>query len=255
MRIQLEGKEIRFLYALVIALDAIFLFFNTPWMSLPFVPLGQSPQMTSLLDFVRYQLDLKYEQNVATWYSSILLLAAGVMAVLNCRYSQVPSKFKWMHRAGWSFMAFVLIALSADETATVHEKLARLLNAMNGGNGGPQYTVGAGDWIPILLPPIVIAAVGMTVFFSYLFKSYRNTLLLAFGGVIFWVGAIFAESIEAGTTHLNLSRLTEGFVEEGCEIVGTTCLLFAFTEFFQQRQPAAESLPPPKTKSKHRRDR
>jgi hypothetical protein len=47
---------------------------------------------------------------------------------------------------------------------------------------------------------------------------------------------------------MNLSRVTEGFFEEGFEIVGTTCLLIAFTEYFLHRQPADAA--PSKTKKR-----
>jgi hypothetical protein len=255
MKIERQRREIKFLYLVVIVLDLILLFMNTPWMSLPLAPEGQPAKLTSVFDFVKYQLDLKLEQNVATWYSSVILLAAGTMALLNCWSVPALRKLRWLHRAGWACMVFVLIGLSADETATIHESLARLFNAMNEGNGHAQYRVGAGDWIPILLPLMIVVAAGMLAFFLYQFRSNKTVLLLALGGTVFWICALFAESIEAGLTRLVMARVTEGFIEEGCEVVGTTCLLVAFTEFFQQQQSPAESLPPHKAKGKDRRDR
>jgi hypothetical protein len=68
LRIRIEQKDSRFLYSVVIVLDVIMLFMNTPWMSLPTPPEGQPARLTSVFDFVKYQLDLKLEQNVATWY-------------------------------------------------------------------------------------------------------------------------------------------------------------------------------------------
>lgn len=246
IRIQLGRKQIRTLYTVVIVLDLLFLFMNTPFMSLPVVE-GQPMRLTSI-DFLKHQFDLKYEQNVATWYSSVLLLCAGTVALLNCWFAPVSSKFKRVHRVGWLLMAFVLIALSMDETATIHEMLAPLFNAMNEGSGRTSYKVGAGDWIPILLPLVIVVAAGMAVLFSYLFRSYRKILLLAFGGLLCWIGAIFAESIEAGLWRLSMSRVTEGFIEESCEIIGTTCILIAFTEFLWQRQSASEGAPGHKPK-------
>ena len=239
MKIELRRKEVRFLYGLVIAADLLFLFANTPWMSLPIVE-GQPAKLTSLFDFVKYQLDLKIEQNVATWYSSVLLLAAAAAAALNFRRS-AASRFKWIERAGWGGLCVLLIALSADETATIHETLARLFNAMNEGTGRSQYRVGAGDWIPILLPFIGAVSVGMAAFFVYLFHKRTRVLFLSGAGVIFWIAAIYAESIEAGMVHLNMSRVAEGFLEESCEILGTTALLFAFTEFFRLSETLSDS--------------
>jgi len=216
---------------------------NTPLMSLPTPPEGQPARLTSVFDFVKYQLDLKLEQNIATWYSSVILLAAGVMALLNFWYVPATRRLRWLHRTGWACMAFVLIGLSADETATIHESLARLFNAMSEGNGRAPYRVGAGDWIPILMPLMILIAGGMLAFFLYQFRSNWKVLLLALGGTVFWICALFAESIEAGMTRIVMSRVTEGFFEEGCEIVGTTCLLIAFTEYFQREQSASDTLP------------
>jgi hypothetical protein len=244
VRIHLDRKDSRFLYGVVIVLDGILLFMNTPWMSLPTPPEGQPARLTSVFDFVKYQLDLKLEQNVATWYSSVILLAAGVMALLNLWYVPATRRPAWLHRTGWACMAFVLIGLSADETATIHESLARLFNAMSEAGGrASSYRVGAGDWIPILMPLMILIAGGMLAFFLYQFRRNWKVLLLALGGTVFWISALFAESIEAGMTRIVMTRVTEGFIEEGCEIVGTTCLLIAFTEYFQREQSAADSLP------------
>jgi hypothetical protein len=242
LRIQLDKKDIRFLYGVVIVLDVLILFMNTPWMSLPTPPEGQPARLTSVFDFVKYQLDLRTEQNVGTWYSSVILLGAGVMALLNCWQVPAIRKLRWLHRVGWAGMAIVLIGLSADETATIHESLARLFNAMSEAGGrAPSYRVGAGDWIPILLPLMIVVAAGMLAFFLYQFRSNNAVLMLALGGTVFWICALFAESIEAGMTRVVMSRLTEGFIEEGCEVIGTTCLLIAFTEFLHRQQSANDS--------------
>ena len=238
IRIQFSRREINVLYLAVIALDAFFVFMNTPLMSLPQIE-GKPAQIATVFDFIKYQLDLKLEQNVATWYSSVLLLAAATAALLNARLAPASSKLKWVHRVGWLSMAFVLIALSADETATIHETLAQLINFINYGAGRPPVKVGAGDWIPILLPVIILIAAGMIVFFSLLFRICRRAALLALGGVLCWIGAIFAESIEAGMWRLKMSRTLEGLIEESLEIVGTTLLLIAFTEFLRRRQASA----------------
>jgi len=108
MKIDLRRNEVRFLYLVVIALDLVFLFMNTPWMSLPIAQEGQPARLTSVFDFVKYQLDLKNAQNVGTWCSSVLLLVAGMMALLNCWGGPMTRKFRWLNRAGWSCMAFVL---------------------------------------------------------------------------------------------------------------------------------------------------
>jgi hypothetical protein len=93
------------------------------------------------------------------------------------------------------------------------------------------------------MPLMILIAGGMLAFFLYQFRSNWKVLLLALGGTVFWISALFAESIEAGMTRIVMTRVTEGFIEEGCEIVGTTCLLIAFTEYFQREQSAADSLP------------
>jgi hypothetical protein len=91
--------------------------------------------------------------------------------------------------------------------------------------------LGAGDWIPILLPLIVSIAVFMLVFMLVAIRKSRISLALGLMGVLCWAGAITSEAVEGGFWRLDVTYAMRGVVEEGFELLGTTVLLIAFLEF------------------------
>jgi hypothetical protein len=239
LKIELSRRDLITAGAVVVGVDLLFIIMTAPAVSLPFSE-AQPVQLNSVMDFIKFQTDLKNEKNVATWYSSALLLLAGACALLNSRALAPSGRLAPAHKAGWVLVALLLVGLSADETAMVHETLAPLLNFINKGSQGAQVRVGAGDWITLLLPAIIVAAVGMLAFFLFVGSSDRRFTALTVAGVVCWAVAFFAESIEAGILRVSLSRGAEGLIEEGAEVVGTSLLLFGFVEHYTSRQKAAE---------------
>jgi hypothetical protein len=63
------------------------------------------------------------------------------------------------------------------------------------------------------------------------FWKRRPALLLGTAGLLLWVSAVVLESVEAGLVRVRMAAETQGFLEESCEIVGTTLLLGAFLWF------------------------
>ena len=60
-------------------------------------------------------------------------------------------------------------------------------------------------------------------------------MILALSGLAFWSTSIVFEAIEAGFWQLNLTPQMRGFIEESCEVAGTTCLLIAFVLFYRNQ--------------------
>jgi hypothetical protein len=230
-RLELSRKEINSIYAVIIVADLFFVIMTSPVLSSPVLD-GERIHLNSLADFIKYQLDLKYEKNVATWYSSCLLFLTGIGALLNSKISSSAPGSKRINQGCWLLVGLVLIGLSIDETATLHETLVPLLNFLNKDTPSLKVRVGAGDWIPLLLPLIVITAVGMGSFFWLTFRLQRRVLAFGIEGVLCWVGVILTEAIEGKILAINLSRQIEGVIEEGLEIMGTTLMLIAFIEFY-----------------------
>ncbi|MFY9607451.1 MAG: hypothetical protein WAU45_02405 [Blastocatellia bacterium] len=179
---------------------------------------------------VNRQLDLTYEANLATWYSSIQLFAAGLIAILNAREKPYGSKLNILFRTGWVFIALVLVGISADEISQVHEQIATLYNQTRGPEMAAAH-VGAGDWITFLAPLIVGVPLVMVLFFSFFSAERKLSLALAVAGLVCWIGSIYAESIEEHSQRFGISRQTQGAIEEGLEVFGGTLLLMSFVEF------------------------
>jgi hypothetical protein len=181
-----------------------------------------------LAEFFVSQLDLRAEGVIAAWYSSMLLFSAGLVAAL-----------LWNSRAhggwGWVLIALLLIALSADEVAQIHEQLPGRYAWHTWREGAaPPTLAGPADWAPFLLPAIVVAAAGMTVFFIFALRSHRLSLVTSLAAVICWIGVIAAESKE-GSAQSTASLGHTRFLEESLEIIGATLLLISFVELLRSR--------------------
>ena len=215
----------------VVALDLFFILANCPLMPalMTEAPLERGYPIAA---FIRHQLDLTTECVLATWYSSILLFVAGSVALLNSQSGQLSGWVKRLSLTGWVLMGCVLIGLSADEVGQIHESLAHLANSI--GEGGPRRE-GAGDWVPILLPFIIGVALFMALFFSLVVRKSVASMVLALSGLAFWSASIVWEAIEAGFWQLNMTPQMRGFIEESCEVIGTTCLLISFVLFYRKQ--------------------
>ena len=119
------------------------------------------------LESPAWWLNLQREHNVAVWWSSALLLLAALFAVdardrwreASRSASMVPAILRERnHRAaqrGWTSLAIVLAALSADEVGQFHEVMDRLL--------------GWGTWwslLPFAIVLLALVAVTIVAFFS-----------------------------------------------------------------------------------------
>lgn len=241
MKIELTSRQIRILFSILVGADVFLILANWPLASNSLLTADPQSSIAPLLYLIRKQLDLKAEVNLATWYSSVILLCAGIAAIINSGVKLAAGKIRWLYRAGWWIIAALLIGLSADEEAQIHESLAPLSNMVNRNRPERWVTEQAGDWVPLLAPFIVLSALFLLLFLGTVFWRNKKLLLLALVGVVFWVGAIYFETTESGVTAAQAARDMEGFLEESCEILGTTSLLIAFVSFFRSRQSNAES--------------
>jgi len=240
MKIELISRQVRILFGVLVGADIFLILANWPLVSNSLLTADPQSSIAPILFLVRKQLDLKAEVNVATWYSSVILLCAGFAAILNGGVKFATGKSIWLYRAGWWIIAALLIGLSADEEAQIHESMAPLLNMMNRNRPERWVTEQAGDWVPLLAPFIVLSAVFLLLFLGTVLWRKKKLLLLALVGIVLWVFAIYFETTESGVTAVQAARDMEGFLEESCEILGTTSLLIAFVSFFRSRQSNAE---------------
>lgn len=231
VRIEFKARDLRFCYLVVLAIDLFFLAANLGIISIP------SPG-----NIVNRQLDLKLESNLATWYSSVQLFLAGMIAIVNASQKAFVSKLRFLHSGGWLLIAFIFVGISADEVCQVHEQIATLYE-MNRGPWSPPAQLGAGDWIPFLMPLIIGVPVAIVLFFAIFAPNRKLSLVLAVAGVVCWIGSIYAESFEETSQRFGVSRDLEGAIEEGLEILGATLLLISFVEFLISMKRASATPP------------
>ena len=157
-------------------------------------------------------------ENVPTWFSSLLLLTAGVMAFrcfrASVRLADRPAQ-------GWLWLCLLLFALSCDETAELHERFGNHLSR----TAFPEL---AESWKhtawPLVLGPVALVVAGFFLWTlgRYLRGSARAARSLLAGAVTLLVFGIALES--------TINLLTPGaddwlwqievLVEETGEMVG-----------------------------------
>jgi hypothetical protein len=230
MVVELSRKTIYILYFFVIFLDLFFI------VVLLYDVQNQPNQLSVIPQFLFAKVDLKNESNLATWYSSIILFIAGCLAFLNLRVNGYANKLKWLYICGWSLIGCLLFILSADESAIIHESIASIAYLEKSPATRNEIALGAGDWIPFLMPFIIASVVVLLSFIIFSFFKCKIIMLLGLMGVFCWIGSIVGEGIEGKFINIAMSRPLEGLLEESLEVIGTTLLLIAFAEHYQWRQ-------------------
>jgi len=190
--------------------------------------------------FMKYflvQFNLASENNIATWYSSMLIAMASFASLLCFTldyFSAISSKEKLLS-FGWLVFAFIFILLSLDELGSVHEMLGQLfyLNQAKDEKAG---------WIIVLTVPIILVAIFMIGF--GLFKLLQNpkSFLFLIAGVIFYLINPVLEHFEMNILF-NSSTVVDWYkhdlliaIEECCEIFGTTFFIMYFLFYLIKRR-------------------
>lgn len=172
-------------------------------------------------------LDLDGESNVPTWYSSVQLFCVSVLLGLFA-----VRNFDRPRKATWALMLCPLffLALSADEIATVHEKVAYMIDGLflPGGDRKATSFRETGIWVFVLGIPVfsacLLALRSLRKYFAsppHLYKKISLGLFIYFGG------AIGIETLSNMVDANTLGYMIETSFEELFEMVGVTVLLWA----------------------------
>lgn len=215
LQIHLDRTTLRRLGTTLLALNLIFtagtaLFINE-WAHRDW----HGPRGQWLIDHVLVQFHLATENVVAAWYSSMLLLAVAVAALL--AFAMETGTFSW----GWLILAAAFAGLSLDELGSFHERLGMLKRA-----GGT-----AEGWVYVLAVPILAVGLFMAAFAWARLRKVRASVVLFAAGIALFVSDPIFELFEmallrAGrgndlVIHNALLVIEEGIVELG----GALCFL------------------------------
>jgi len=177
--------------------------------------------------------DVNSENNVPTWFSSLLLfgdaLLAGLVAAIVRRAGGRDARH-------WAALAALLSLMSLDEVASLHERLQVPAGAVLGSASGALHFA----WI---LPGALLALVVGTAFVGFLVRLPGSTRrLVATAGVVYLSAAVGLESLGGMVLEAQGDRamyLLVSAAEEGLEMVGSVLLLYAFMRLLRLRPDPA----------------
>lgn len=162
-------------------------------------------------------LDLSHEQALGTWVAAVLLLTCGLLALgsgLLARRADRP----WQRN--WYVLAAVLVLISVDEVAAVHDHLTRPLREATGATGLLYFV-----WVvPVGLLGLAFLVYQLR-FLAHLGRTGRD---LVVAGVVYVTGAAGFEMAQAVLRDDGGSGSPWDlfpFVEEMLELAGTMLAL------------------------------
>lgn len=180
-------------------------------------------------------INLDREANIPTWWSSAkLLVAGGAFGLVGFR-NIYQTKGAWLVLC----VAAVLVAMSLDETASLHERIGFVVDLVFGSRSETVFDR-TGLWFVVVGLPFAVLF-GFLVVATYRFlETVPNTVFrLAAGMAILLTGAL---GVEAITNFLGADR--RYFVgvafEEGLEMAGGSILLWAGFTFLLRHKSMQE---------------
>lgn len=177
---------------------------------------------------VASQVDTALEENLPTWFSSVLLAAGGAGGLLVARLARRDAS-RWTRH--WLVLGILFFALSADETAQLHGRVPGPLR-----QGLADLGLGtAGSRIVAVLVVVAALAVLLVAYLPWLRAlpaTMRSTILGA--GALYVGSALGLEVVNRGLEKLHArTGFIDGMlsvVEEFGEMVGAAlfaCALLA----------------------------
>ena len=179
-----------------------------------------------LRDGIANLLNVNAEQNLPTFFSSLMLLVAALLCWFIAR---ADGRVEHTYVRHWAVLSVAFALVSFDEFASIHEQVAGRLREQLGITGGPLFYA----WV---IPGAVLVAlfgIALLRFFTNLHRPTRRRLLAA--GVLFLSGAIGLELVggaySAAHGELNMSYVLISTVEETLEMVGAAVLLYGLLAY------------------------
>jgi hypothetical protein len=187
------------------------------------------------------ELNLKLEGNVAVWWSSIVLFIAGMAALALSRAVLELPAARWSSML-WVLMALFFVALSADETAGLHERSGAKFVQWFG--QVPELVNPGFTWLLALLPLIIAFTACTFVLARWTVRWHPPGAFLLLAGLACWLGVLVAEFVQAQLVRWSLPRGFQGVIEEGLEMVGANIFVAGLMELlWTAHQRASQASP------------
>lgn len=177
--------------------------------------LGVAPEDFGLWHFFY----IGYEANLPTYFSTLILLIAGLLLIPIARHESERQKAQDWH---WWGLAFGLLFMSVDEAAQIHEGVVgeTLINLLGRGEGIMYYR-----WYLPYIPIVIVIGLLYVPFLRKLPRRFALGFLAA--GFVFLTGALGVEMIQAYISFHDLGgQGISMLVEETCEMLGIVLLIY-----------------------------
>lgn len=165
-------------------------------------------------------LDLDAEVSIPTWWQQLLVFGAAALGFLLARLARDAADDRARY---WTALACVLVFVSIDEGAEIHERLIEPMRSVFGITGGVL-------WFAWLIPGLAALAAFVAVFARFWWGLPRRPrTLLAVGGGLYLVGAVAFEMMGGAYESANVVHdMTYSMIiaaEEGFEMIGMTVFI------------------------------
>ncbi|WP_281827258.1 hypothetical protein [Jannaschia rubra] len=171
-------------------------------------------------------LDVDFEGSIYTWFSTLLLAFAAVLAFVLASWRGEGDRG---FARQWATIGAILLLLSMDESLSFHERLSGIL-------GGVVTTTGIFKfaWVIPALALVAIVAILFLPFLRQLPRRVAGTMVAA--GAVFVAGAVGMEMVagqyvtgeESEEIFVSLSYRLMANIEEGLEVLGVLLVIKAF---------------------------
>jgi hypothetical protein len=176
-------------------------------------------------------LDLRGEGNLPAYWSTALLLVAGLLLLA---VGQAEAPINRLRGRAWGALGLVFLYLSADEAASLHELARRIPR-----DWLPHSSLFYWPWVIFGSVAVIVLVIAFRRFLWDLPRDTRRSLILA--GAVYVGGALGLEfvgaAIEAHHWSEGLLVIEETF-EEGLEMIGVVLLIHALLCHLGRHLPA-----------------
>ena len=184
------------------------------------------------ISFLLREFNLAWENTLATWYSSMLLLIVALLAII-CfvidRQNRM-NRYNNFLSYGWVIISLIFTGLSLDEIGAIHESL---------GNIDFFRRLGVKEALLSNTFYILIALVGvfMAAFGFLRFKKNKWAMIVGIFGVLLFITVPLQERLEWSkaiwdTNTKNYDRSAYSIIiEEGTEIFGSLSFIICLVQY------------------------
>ena len=125
-------------------------------------------------------IHLDQENNLPTWFTSMLLFSVGMTALF---LAQLGSRIEPRNVGAWVLLGFFFVLFSVDEIVLLHEMTVKPMRSLGTWTGLFHFA-----WVVWALPAVALIAVGFVPFVLRVRRATAIRLLIA--GAVYVSGAL-----------------------------------------------------------------